>query len=85
MKYCCLVRGRLNRITLMAAFLLAVVPHVAGALVRGGLADRVLLLVSPVAGGDGPPALEGVPKASDLRDLRVRKLGDDLALEGVLG
>jgi len=31
MKYCCLVRGRLNRITLMAAFLLAVVPHVAGA------------------------------------------------------
>jgi diaminohydroxyphosphoribosylaminopyrimidine deaminase / 5-amino-6-(5-phosphoribosylamino)uracil reductase len=60
-------------------------PHVAGALVRGGLADRVLLLVSPVAGGDGPPALEGVPKASDLHDVRVRKLGDDLALEGALG
>src|SRR5882762_4187556 len=31
MRYCCLVRGRLNRITLMVAFLLAVVPHVAGA------------------------------------------------------
>jgi diaminohydroxyphosphoribosylaminopyrimidine deaminase/5-amino-6-(5-phosphoribosylamino)uracil reductase len=60
-------------------------PHVAGALVRGGLADRVLLLLSPVAGGDGPPALEGVPKASDLRDVRVRRLGDDLALEGALG
>jgi diaminohydroxyphosphoribosylaminopyrimidine deaminase / 5-amino-6-(5-phosphoribosylamino)uracil reductase len=60
-------------------------PHVAGALVRGGLADRVLLLFSPVAGGDGPPALEGVPKASDLHDVRVRKLGDDLALEGALG
>jgi diaminohydroxyphosphoribosylaminopyrimidine deaminase/5-amino-6-(5-phosphoribosylamino)uracil reductase len=60
-------------------------PHVAGALVRGGLADRVLLLVSPIAGGDGPPALEGVPKASDLHDVRVRKLGNDLALEGVLG
>src|SRR5882672_6451741 len=59
-------------------------PHVAGALVRGGLADRVLLLYSPVAGGDGPPALEGVPKASALRDVRVRKLGDDLALEGAL-
>jgi diaminohydroxyphosphoribosylaminopyrimidine deaminase/5-amino-6-(5-phosphoribosylamino)uracil reductase len=59
-------------------------PHVAGALVRGGLADRVLLLLSPVAGGDGPPALEGVPKASDLHDVRVRKLGNDLALEGVL-
>lgn len=60
-------------------------PHVAGALVRGGLADRVLLLVSPVAGGDGPPALEGVPKASDLHDVRVRRLGNDLALEGALG
>ena len=60
-------------------------PHVAGALVRDGFADRVLLLVSPVAGGDGPPALEGVPKATDLREMRVRKLGDDLALEGVLG
>jgi len=59
-------------------------PHVAGALMRGGLADRVLLLFSPVAGGDGPPALEGVPKASDLHDVRVRKLGDDLALEGAL-
>jgi diaminohydroxyphosphoribosylaminopyrimidine deaminase/5-amino-6-(5-phosphoribosylamino)uracil reductase len=60
-------------------------PSVAGALVRGGLADRVLLLLSPVAGGDGPPALEGVPKASELHDVRVRKLGEDLALEGALG
>ena len=60
-------------------------PHVAGALVRGGLADRVLLLISPVAGGDGPPALEGVPKASELHDVRIRKLGLDLALEGALG
>jgi len=60
-------------------------PQVAGALVRGGLADRVLLLISPVAGGDGPPALEGVPKTSDLHHVRVRKLGADLALEGTLG
>jgi diaminohydroxyphosphoribosylaminopyrimidine deaminase / 5-amino-6-(5-phosphoribosylamino)uracil reductase len=60
-------------------------PQVSGALVRGGLTDRVLLLISPVAGGDGPPALEGVPKASDLQDVRVRKLGADLALEGTLG
>jgi len=60
-------------------------PHVAGALVRGGLADRVLVLFSPVAGGDGPPALEGVPTAGELHDVRVRKLGDDFALEGALG
>jgi diaminohydroxyphosphoribosylaminopyrimidine deaminase/5-amino-6-(5-phosphoribosylamino)uracil reductase len=59
-------------------------PHVAGALVRGGFADRLLLLLSPIAGGDGPPALEGVAAASDLRDVRVRKLGQDLAVEGSL-
>jgi len=60
-------------------------PEVAGALVRDGLADRLLVLFSPVAGGDGPPTLEGVPKASDLHDVRVRKLGDDLVFEGTLG
>jgi diaminohydroxyphosphoribosylaminopyrimidine deaminase/5-amino-6-(5-phosphoribosylamino)uracil reductase len=60
-------------------------PQVAGALVRDGLADRVLLLLSPLAGGDGPPALEGVPSASQLQHVRVRRLGEDLALEGVLG
>jgi diaminohydroxyphosphoribosylaminopyrimidine deaminase/5-amino-6-(5-phosphoribosylamino)uracil reductase len=59
-------------------------PDVNGALVRGGLADRVLLLISPVAGGDGPPALEGVTKAIELQDVRVRKMGGDLALEGNL-
>ena len=59
-------------------------PHVAGALVRAGLADRLMIITAPIAGGDGPPALEGVPKASALRDVRVRKLGDDLALEGAL-
>jgi diaminohydroxyphosphoribosylaminopyrimidine deaminase/5-amino-6-(5-phosphoribosylamino)uracil reductase len=59
-------------------------PQVAGALMRDGLADRVLLLLSPVAGGDGPSALEGVTKASDLHDLRVRRLGADIALEGTL-
>jgi diaminohydroxyphosphoribosylaminopyrimidine deaminase/5-amino-6-(5-phosphoribosylamino)uracil reductase len=59
-------------------------PQVAGALVRDRLADRLLVLLSPIAGGDGPPALEGVAAASDLRDVRVRRLGDDLAVEGTL-
>src|SRR5437667_166323 len=35
-------------------------PRIARSLVRGGFADRLLLLVSPLAGGDGPPALAGV-------------------------
>jgi diaminohydroxyphosphoribosylaminopyrimidine deaminase/5-amino-6-(5-phosphoribosylamino)uracil reductase len=59
-------------------------PDVNGALMRGGLADRVLFLLSPVAGGDGPPTLEGVTKVSELRDVRIRKLGADIALEGNL-
>src|SRR5438477_94441 len=59
-------------------------PHVAGSLVRSGLADRVLFLLSPIAGGDGPPALEGVAKPADLRDVRIRRMGADLAVEGAL-
>jgi diaminohydroxyphosphoribosylaminopyrimidine deaminase / 5-amino-6-(5-phosphoribosylamino)uracil reductase len=59
-------------------------PQVAGALVRSGLADRLLLLLSPIAGGDGPPALAGVAAATDLRDVRVRKLGGDLAVDAAL-
>src|SRR2546425_2724724 len=59
-------------------------PQVAGSLVRAHLADRLLLLLSPLAGGDGPPALERVPSAADLRDMRLRRLGDDLAIEGAL-
>jgi diaminohydroxyphosphoribosylaminopyrimidine deaminase/5-amino-6-(5-phosphoribosylamino)uracil reductase len=59
-------------------------PRIAGSLVRGGLADRLLLFVSPLAGGDGPPALAGVTSANALRGLRARRLGDDVALEGSL-
>lgn len=59
-------------------------PSVAGALVRSRLADRLLLILSPIAGGDGPPALESVTAAADLKDVRVRRLGDDILLEGTL-
>ena len=60
-------------------------PEVSGALMRDGLADRLLVVFSLIAGGDGAPALEGVPKVSDLRDVRVRRLEADLVLEGTLG
>jgi len=59
-------------------------PRVASALVRDGLADRLLLLVAPLAGGDGPVALEALPAPLELRGLRARKMGDDVALEGDL-
>jgi diaminohydroxyphosphoribosylaminopyrimidine deaminase/5-amino-6-(5-phosphoribosylamino)uracil reductase len=57
-------------------------PQVAGSLVRARLADRILFLLAPIAGGGGPPALDGVVSPAELRDLRVRRLGEDLAVEG---
>lgn len=59
-------------------------PRVASALIRDGLADRLLLLTAPIAGGDGPVALEALPAPLALRGLRARKMGDDVALEGDL-
>ena len=57
-------------------------PRVAGALVAGGLADRLRLYVAPLAGGDGAHGLPGVPAVHGLRNLAVRRLGEDLAISG---
>ena len=59
-------------------------PRVAGSLVRAGLADRLMIITAPIAGGEGPPALAGVSGAADLRHIRVRRFGDDVAIEGDL-
>src|SRR5438874_7980376 len=59
-------------------------PRVAGALVRAGLAARLPFLPAPVAGGEGPPAPAGVADATALQDVRVRRLGADIAVEGAL-
>jgi diaminohydroxyphosphoribosylaminopyrimidine deaminase/5-amino-6-(5-phosphoribosylamino)uracil reductase len=59
-------------------------PRVAGALVRAGLADRLMIITAPIAGGDGPSALAGVANVTDLRNVRVRRLGEDVAIEGDL-
>src|SRR5512143_1635694 len=59
-------------------------PHVAGTLLRSGLADRLMLITSPIAGGDGPVALDGLAAPVELRALRTRKMGDDVAIEGDL-
>ena len=59
-------------------------PRVAGALVRGGLADRLMIITAPIAGGDGPPAFAGVTGASELKNVRVRRFGEDVAIEGDL-
>lgn len=57
-------------------------PKIAGALLESGLADRLMVITAPMAGGDGPTALDGIGKTIDLRALRVRRLGEDVVLEG---
>lgn len=57
-------------------------PKIASGLIAGGLADRLMLIQAPIAGGDGPSALDGILKAVELRSLVVRRLGDDVMLEG---
>lgn len=59
-------------------------PRVAGALVRGGLADRLMIITAPLAGGEGPPALAGVTGTAELKNVRVRRFGADVAIEGDL-
>jgi len=56
-------------------------PQIAGALVRGGLADRLMIITAPIVGGDGPPALAGVADTADLKNVRVRRFGEDVAIE----
>ncbi len=60
-------------------------PRVASSLVARGLADRLLFLVAPLAGGPGRSALEGVTETARLSRLRGRRVGDDVLLEGDLG
>lgn len=59
-------------------------PKIAGTLIASGLADRLMLITAPIAGGDGPSALVGVGVPVELASLRVRRLGDDVVLEGDL-
>lgn len=58
-------------------------PRLAAALVRAGLADRVLFLIAPLLGGDGP-RLEGLPAAQALANSTTRRIGEDVAIEGYL-
>jgi len=59
-------------------------PKIASGLVAGGLAGRLMLIQAPLVGGDGPNALDGIGKVVDLRSMTVRRLGDDVMLEGEL-
>jgi len=59
-------------------------PRVAASLLREKVVDRIVFIVAPVAGGDGPLAIEGLPTAVDLAAMRARRLGSDVLLEADL-
>jgi diaminohydroxyphosphoribosylaminopyrimidine deaminase/5-amino-6-(5-phosphoribosylamino)uracil reductase len=65
--------------------------QVAGELLAAGLVDRVLWFLAPtLIGGDGRPAIAGlgVQRLADalrLEEVRVRRLGRDLLVEGTPG
>jgi diaminohydroxyphosphoribosylaminopyrimidine deaminase/5-amino-6-(5-phosphoribosylamino)uracil reductase len=56
-------------------------PRVAASLLRAKLVDRIAFIVTPVAGGEGPLAIEGLPHAVELGAMHTRRLGADLLLE----
>ena len=55
-------------------------PKIASSLLAARLADRLMLITAPIAGGDGPSALDGLSPAIDLRPLKVQRFGGDVAL-----
>jgi diaminohydroxyphosphoribosylaminopyrimidine deaminase/5-amino-6-(5-phosphoribosylamino)uracil reductase len=59
-------------------------PRVAASLLRERLVDRIVFIVAPVAGGDGPLAIDGLAAPVELAAIRVKRLGDDVMLEADL-
>ncbi|MBI2773704.1 MAG: bifunctional diaminohydroxyphosphoribosylaminopyrimidine deaminase/5-amino-6-(5-phosphoribosylamino)uracil reductase RibD [Chloroflexi bacterium] len=56
-------------------------PHVAASLLRDKLVDRLALIVSPLLGGEGHLAIDGVSPPLELASLRARRVGTDVILE----
>jgi diaminohydroxyphosphoribosylaminopyrimidine deaminase/5-amino-6-(5-phosphoribosylamino)uracil reductase len=56
-------------------------PRVAASLLRERVVDRILFIVAPVLGGDGPLAIEGLAAPVELGAMRARRLRDDILLE----
>ncbi len=60
-------------------------PTLAGAMLAAALVDQVLFIYAPLIAGDaGIPAIAGAPRELRLRDLRVFRLGADVAVEGLI-
>ena len=59
-------------------------PKIASRLVGSGLADRLMLITTPIVAGDGRTAFEGLGAPLTLHSVRTRHLGDDVVMEGDL-
>lgn len=60
-------------------------PTLAGAFLRAGLVDKLLLFVAPRLSGAGPGLLDALPEPLSLTRLRSRQVGDDVLLEAYVG
>ena len=59
-------------------------PTLAGAFLRGGLVDKLLLFVAPSLSGAGPGLLDRLESPLALSRLTARSVGDDVLLEAYL-
>jgi diaminohydroxyphosphoribosylaminopyrimidine deaminase / 5-amino-6-(5-phosphoribosylamino)uracil reductase len=59
-------------------------PTLAGAFLRAGLVDKLLLFVAPTLSGAGPALLDRLDEPLALVDVRVDRVGKDVLLEAYL-
>jgi diaminohydroxyphosphoribosylaminopyrimidine deaminase/5-amino-6-(5-phosphoribosylamino)uracil reductase len=59
-------------------------PTLAGAFLRAGLVDKLLLFVAPTLSGSGPPLADRLDAPLALAGLTSRPVGDDVLLEAYL-
>jgi diaminohydroxyphosphoribosylaminopyrimidine deaminase / 5-amino-6-(5-phosphoribosylamino)uracil reductase len=59
-------------------------PTLAGAFLRGGLVDKLLLFVAPTVSGAGRVLVDGLDEPLPLAGLTSRPVGDDVLLEAYL-
>jgi diaminohydroxyphosphoribosylaminopyrimidine deaminase/5-amino-6-(5-phosphoribosylamino)uracil reductase len=59
-------------------------PTLAGALLRAGLVDKLLLFVAPTLSGSGPALLDRLEQPLALVRLASTQVGADVLLEGYL-
>ena len=59
-------------------------PTLAGAFLRAGLVDKLLVFLAPVLSGDGPGLLDRLDRPLPLLHVSSRRSGDDVLIEGYL-